>query len=224
MLFLPRSCARHHHPLTGSLSLPISTYLRLRRSFVSFPGSSSSSETHQSLHAKRTLPYRPAQLYTLIADIEAYPSFLPYCTSASILTRTPPDHSNDAPHGHPRTAALTVGWSSFQESFVSRVYCVPGKVVEAVSGEGQTGIPRRELPRVYGEEDMSEGGAPGSVFQSLRTRWEVKGEGAGSSEVELNIEARWSNTLLAAMSQRAAPRVADRVVEAFEARAREVLG
>ena len=205
-------------------SLTLSAALRrsnqpVRRAFVSF---SPASTTHQTFHAKRALPYTPAQLYALIADIESYPLFLPYCTSAGVLTRTPPDLPT-APTGHPRTAALTVGWSTFREEFTSRVFCVPGQLVEAVSGEGRTLVPQALLPNAYSDVDVAEQGSPGNVFRSLRTRWEVREKKTGA-EVELNIEAWWSNALLAAMSQQAAPVVADHVVEAFEARAREVLG
>ena len=33
------------------------------------------------------LPYAPAQVYGLVADVERYPEFLPWCTSARILAR-----------------------------------------------------------------------------------------------------------------------------------------
>jgi ribosome-associated toxin RatA of RatAB toxin-antitoxin module len=31
------------------------------------------------------LPYTPAQMYALVADVERYPEFLPWCSSARIL-------------------------------------------------------------------------------------------------------------------------------------------
>jgi ribosome-associated toxin RatA of RatAB toxin-antitoxin module len=33
------------------------------------------------------LPYAPAQVYGLVADVERYPEFLPWCTSARILAQ-----------------------------------------------------------------------------------------------------------------------------------------
>jgi ribosome-associated toxin RatA of RatAB toxin-antitoxin module len=33
------------------------------------------------------MPYAPAQVYGLVADVERYPDFLPWCTSARILSR-----------------------------------------------------------------------------------------------------------------------------------------
>lgn len=33
------------------------------------------------------LPYAPSQVYGLVADVERYPQFLPWCTSARVLAR-----------------------------------------------------------------------------------------------------------------------------------------
>ena len=82
------------------------------------------------------------------------------------------------------------------------------KSVEAVAGEeGEGGL----------------GGRAEELFRSLRTRWELRDEGKGT-EAELWIEVQWKNMVYATMSQAAAPKVAGIMVEAFEKRAREVLG
>jgi len=63
-------------------------------------------------HAERqVLPYRPDQLFDLVADVEKYPQFLPWCVAARIRHR-----SNDE-----LLADLTVGFGPLRESFVSRV-------------------------------------------------------------------------------------------------------
>ena len=36
---------------------------------------------------KRVLPYTPEQLFDLVADIERYPEFLPWCVGARIRKR-----------------------------------------------------------------------------------------------------------------------------------------
>ena len=39
-------------------------------------------------HAEqRLLPYRPEQLYGLVADVASYPEFLPWCLAARIRKR-----------------------------------------------------------------------------------------------------------------------------------------
>lgn len=60
---------------------------------------------------KRTLPFRPEQLYDLVVDVERYPEFLPWCVAARILTRTDGE----------MTAELSIGFKGIRESFISRV-------------------------------------------------------------------------------------------------------
>ncbi|MDX2221438.1 MAG: SRPBCC family protein, partial [Rhodospirillaceae bacterium] len=35
----------------------------------------------------RVLPYTPAQVFDLVADVEKYPEFLPWCVACRIKTR-----------------------------------------------------------------------------------------------------------------------------------------
>ena len=60
---------------------------------------------------KRVLPYRPEQLYDLVADVEKYPEFLPWCIGARIRDRQP-----DA-----LIADLVIGFKGFRDGFTSRV-------------------------------------------------------------------------------------------------------
>ena len=68
--------------------------------------------TEMPTHAERRLvPYRPDQLYELVADVGKYPQFLPWCVGARVRSKT-------------ETAAicdLTIGFGPFRESFTSRV-------------------------------------------------------------------------------------------------------
>jgi len=60
---------------------------------------------------KRVLPYTPLQLFNLVAGIEDYPKFLPWCLEAHILERK----------GNIITANLVVGHKMFRETFTSEV-------------------------------------------------------------------------------------------------------
>ena len=63
-------------------------------------------------HAERKLvPYTPEQLYNLVADVDKYPQFLPWCVASRIRSRT----------DHELVADLTIGFGPFRESFTSRV-------------------------------------------------------------------------------------------------------
>ncbi len=59
----------------------------------------------------RELPYTPAQVFALVADVEKYPEFLPWCRAARILERGENEF----------TAELVISFKGFAESYVSRV-------------------------------------------------------------------------------------------------------
>ena len=63
-------------------------------------------------HAEHQLVrYSPEQLFDMVADVGAYPRFLPWCVGARVLTRTETEVVAD----------LTIGFGPFRESFTSRV-------------------------------------------------------------------------------------------------------
>lgn len=57
------------------------------------------------------MPYQPRELFDLVADIERYPEFLPWCLAARIRRR----------EGKTVTADLAVGFKMVRERFTSRV-------------------------------------------------------------------------------------------------------
>lgn len=63
-------------------------------------------------HAEvRTLPHTPEQMFALVADIESYPEFLPWCLEARIWKR----------EGNVVYADLVIGYKMFRERFSSKV-------------------------------------------------------------------------------------------------------
>jgi coenzyme Q-binding protein COQ10 len=60
---------------------------------------------------RRVLPYRPDQLFDLVADIEKYPQFLPWCVASRIRSR-----GDDLV-----IADLVIGFKMIRERFTSRV-------------------------------------------------------------------------------------------------------
>ena len=63
-------------------------------------------------HAEtRVLPYTPEQLFDLVAQIERYPEFLPWCVAARIRSR----------EGNVVVADLVIGFKMVRERFTSRV-------------------------------------------------------------------------------------------------------
>ena len=64
---------------------------------------------------KRYLPYPPGDLYELVADIEKYPEFLPWCMALRVRKRS----SNII------TADMVIGFKVFRESFTTQVTLTP---------------------------------------------------------------------------------------------------
>ena len=72
-------------------------------------------------HAEqRHLPYSQKQLFVLVASVERYPEFLPWCNAARITRR----------EGNRFHADLVVRFKVFQERFASRVTLHPHSLID----------------------------------------------------------------------------------------------
>ena len=61
---------------------------------------------------KRVLAHRPEQLFELVADVQRYPEFLPWCVASRV--REKPDKET-------MIADLKIGYRGFTETFASRI-------------------------------------------------------------------------------------------------------
>jgi coenzyme Q-binding protein COQ10 len=78
-------------------------------------------------HAEqRVLPYTPEQLFALVADVERYPEFLPWCVGARVRERKP----------DLIVADLIIGFRVFRERFTSHVRLDPPRHVDVTYSEG----------------------------------------------------------------------------------------
>jgi coenzyme Q-binding protein COQ10 len=78
-------------------------------------------------HAERRfLPYTPEQLYDLVADVERYPEFLPWCLAARIRKR----------EGDTVIAELAIGIKMVRERFTSTVVLHPKYRIDVTYAEG----------------------------------------------------------------------------------------
>jgi coenzyme Q-binding protein COQ10 len=95
-------------------------------------------------HAEqRVLPYTPEQLFALVADIERYPEFLPWCIGARIRERS----------ANLVVADLIIGFKVFRERFTSRVALDPPRKIDVTYAEG----PFRYLNNHWTFEKMPKG-------------------------------------------------------------------
>lgn len=71
-------------------------------------------------HETRILPYTPEQVFDLVADVERYPEFLPWCVACRIKKRESATSF---------TADLAVGFKMVREQSTSRVTFAPHKAI-----------------------------------------------------------------------------------------------
>lgn len=76
---------------------------------------------------KRALPYPREQVFDLVADVERYPEFLPWCLACRIKRRESPNLF---------TADLIIGFRVFRERFTSRVSLDPPGRIDVTYEEG----------------------------------------------------------------------------------------
>ncbi len=70
---------------------------------------------------KRVLPYRPDQLYDLVAGVDRYPEFLPWCKASRITRREGEDVF---------FADLVIAFKVFRERFTSKVVLHPKRQID----------------------------------------------------------------------------------------------
>ena len=139
-----------------------------RRPFFSNPLS-----TPQTITATRILRYPAHVIYEVISDVGSYHSFIPYCHSSTVTkTSEPADNGKK----YPEEAKLVIGFTpDMSEEFWSRVYCVPERVVEAVSGSSNTTLSAEEIAhhhtRPAGTEDNTQNA---NIMSQLLTRWTLR--------------------------------------------------
>lgn len=91
----------------------------------------------------RIVPYSAEQLFDLVADVEKYPVFLPWCIGARINERTNSKIEAD----------VIIGYKMFREKFSSLVHINRAKTIEVEYLQG----PMRHLHNKWEFKDISPG-------------------------------------------------------------------
>ncbi|MCV2892328.1 type II toxin-antitoxin system RatA family toxin [Lentibacter sp. XHP0401] len=142
----------------------------------------------------RVLPYSPEQMYELVADVARYPEFLPWCSAARVRSVTPIEG------GEEMLADLVIGFQVFRERFGSRV-------------------------RLFSEAGRIETEYLDGPFKYLRSNWQfTEAEAEGGCEVRFDVDFEFKNFLLQKAGGLFFFEAMQRIVKAFEARAKELYG
>jgi len=108
-------------------------------------------------HAEqRRLPYSAKQLFDLVADVERYPEFLPWCVGARIRERTE----------KLLVADLLIGFRMVRERFTSRVVLSPYDRIDVAYSEG----PFRYLTNHWVFQPQPDGGCVIDFFVDFEFR------------------------------------------------------
>jgi coenzyme Q-binding protein COQ10 len=96
----------------------------------------------------RRVKHSATQMFDLVSDVEAYPQFLPLCTSLRVLRRTQEGDTQIF------VAEMQVGYKAIRETFKTRVACDRAKkhiLVEYIDG------PFRYLKNSWAFRDAGDG-------------------------------------------------------------------
>ncbi len=148
-------------------------------------------------HEVKRLPYSAAQMYDLVADVAAYPKFLPWNSAARIRSRTPVTGAKGET-GEVMEADLVISFKVFRERFGSRVTLWPAsKRIETEYLDGP--------------------------FRHMRSTWDFR-DVEGGCEVEFFVDFEFRNAILQGIIGVVFNEAMQRVVRAFERRAVELHG
>jgi coenzyme Q-binding protein COQ10 len=93
---------------------------------------------------KRRVPYTPEEIFNLVADVERYPEFLPWCLAARVRERD----------GNVLLADLVIGFKMIRERYTSRVVLDRPRRIDVSYTEG----PFRALANHWVFEPAGAGG------------------------------------------------------------------
>ncbi|CAH0485437.1 unnamed protein product [Peronospora farinosa] len=135
---------------TSSLSL------NQRASFFSFP--SPSRPLVKSHTETRVVPFSRTQMFDVVADVNRYSEFLPFCVESRVLRR---------PNDNVMEAALRVGFNIFTEAYTSRVLMIrPDKIATKA-------IDSPTFKRIESEWIFKPCNTPGSCEIEFKVTFEV---------------------------------------------------
>ena len=148
-----------------------------------------------SFRTTRRVPFTPRQMFDLVADVERYPEFLPFCEALVVKKR---DRNGDKDS---MVADMSVGYMAIRETFTTRVTFDPGQLaVQAQGTEGSRG-----------------------PFRHLENRWQFRAA-AGGCNVDFFIAYEFKSMMLQMLVGALFDRAFRRYTLAFEERARAIYG
>ena len=155
--------------------------------------------THKEI---RVVPHSPRQLYELVADIEKYPEFLPWCVAARNCTHEPLED------GELVTADMVIGFKMFRERVRSKVTLHPPSDDDSdAEGHGRIDVEYIEGPLKY-----------------LQNHWVFVPTETGGCEIDFFVDFEFRSRILQKIVGALFHEAVSRMVAAFERRATALYG
>ena len=151
--------------------------------------------TMPSFRTVRRVAFTPRQMFDLVADVDRYPEFLPFCEALAVRSRKREGGKEVL------VADMTAGYGAIRETFTSRValdLLQPAVLVQ--------GTPDSRGP-----------------FRSLENRWHFTAA-PGGCDVEFSIAYEFKSMMMQMLVGALFDRAFRRYTLAFEERARAIYG
>ncbi len=146
------------------------------------------------LSQTKIIPYSAKQIYNLVMDIEKYPEFLPWCKQAKIVTRISDRNLQ---------ADLLINFKNFFEKYRSDVtHC--------------------EVKEENGSAYCINAIAINGPFKNLLNQWKISEVETNRCRVDFLLEFEFNSIILGKMIGLVFESAAEKMIAAFEDRAREV--
>ncbi len=147
----------------------------------------------------KVLSHPADTLFSVVADVDAYKQFVPYCQDSRVLGPADPQQ----PTAPAVLADLTVGFGRFSETYTSKVTMTSGV------------NDKRSV--------VAEAVQPNPVFSFLETRWTFhslpSAEGRAQTMVEFSLVYAFRNPVYGAVAGNVFEQMSAQMIDAFERRA-----
>jgi coenzyme Q-binding protein COQ10 len=147
-----------------------------------------------SFNTTRIVRHNAAKMFDLVADVEAYPQFLPLCTGLRIRRRAESGEGVET-----IVAEMQVGYKAIRESFTSRVVL--------------------DRPRLRILVEYIDG-----PFSHLENKWTFTDRDNGCCEIGFSISYEFASRTLGLLMGAMFDTAFRKFAEAFEKRADEIFG
>ena len=145
---------------------------------------------------KRVLPYTPAQLFEMVADVERYPAFLPWCLAVRVRRREMVETADGG--DEILVADMAIGFKVFRERFTTRVECRRPDRIDVTYTDGP--------------------------FRYLNNHWVFSAEGDNACEIDFFVDFEFRSAILQKAIGLVFNEAVQKMVDAFEARAETLYG